>query len=115
LEKNELAEKSDFKFNNKVQLDLVVKDYEKANELFPDFAFAWFNRGNALYLLQDYRTAIANYTKSIEKESDFAEAYFNRGLCYVKIGENSKGIEDLSKAGELGIYVAYNVIKRFRE
>lgn len=115
LEIKELTEKSDFNFNNKVQLDLVVKDYEMANELSPDFAFAWFNRGNTLYLLQDYRTAIANYTKSIEKESDFAEAYFNRGLCYVKIGENSKGIEDLSKAGELGIYVAYNVIKRFRE
>lgn len=101
--------------SNKIVMDVIMKDYEKAIELYPEFPFAWFNRGNILYLQQDYRTAIANYTKSIEKESDFAEAYFNRGLCYIKIGENEKGIEDLSKAGELGIYIAYNVIKRFRE
>jgi len=31
---------------------------------------------------------------------------------YVFLGETQKGIADLSKAGELGIVSAYNVIKR---
>ena len=29
------------------------------------------------------------------------------------LGNNRQGIQDLSKAGELGIFSAYNVIKRF--
>ena len=48
------------------------------------------------------------------KDIDFAEAYFNRGLTYIYIGENEKGLADLSKAGELGIYQAYNLITRFK-
>ena len=58
--------------------------------------------------------AIRYYTKAIEADNDFAEAYFNRGLTYVFIGENEKGLADLSKAGELGIYQAYNLITRFK-
>ncbi len=99
----------------KMMHDLIVKDYEKTNELYSTFPFSWFNRGNVLLLQKDYRNAIANYSRAIELEGDFAEAFFNRGLCYVMIGEREKGFSDLSKAGELGIYVAYNVIKRFRE
>ena len=31
------------------------------------------------------------------------------------LGENARGVADLSKAGELGLYSAYNLIKRFAE
>jgi tetratricopeptide (TPR) repeat protein len=65
--------------------------------------------------MKDYRNALASYTKTISLDKDFAEAYFNRGLTYIYLGENDKGLSDLSKAGELGIYVAYNVMKRFGE
>jgi hypothetical protein len=51
---------------------------------------------------------------AIAQDADFAEAYFNRGLTYVYIGENEKGLADLSKAGELGIYQAYNIITKFK-
>ncbi len=108
------AEKGDY-YARKIVCEAILKDYEEVNERYPDFPFSWFNRGNTLSMMKDYRNAIANYTNAIEREPDFAEAYFNRGLCYVMIGENGKGVADLSKAGELGIYVAYNVIKRFRE
>jgi hypothetical protein len=37
----------------------------------------------------------------------------NRGLTNVFLGNNRQGIQDLSKAGELGIFSAYSVIKRF--
>lgn len=40
------------------------------------------------------------------------EAYFNRGYVHLKLGNKRAGIEDLSKAGELGIVGAYNLIKR---
>jgi tetratricopeptide (TPR) repeat protein len=67
-----------------------------------------------LCIQQDFKAAISYYTQAIAKDSDFAEAYFNRGLTYIFIGQNDKGIADLSKAGELGIYQAYNLISRFQ-
>lgn len=99
----------------KIQTDMIIRDYEKACSLNETFSYSWYNKGNMLSLQKDYLNAIASYTTAIEKDSDLAEAYFNRGLCYLRINENQKGISDLSKAGELGLYVAYNVIKRFRE
>lgn len=102
-------------YTSKVSYDMIIEDYEKTSALYPEFPFSWFNRGNLMSVAKDYLNAIANYTKSIEEDNSFAEAYFNRGLCYLKVGENEKGIKDLGKAGELGIYVAYNVIKRYRE
>ena len=66
-----------------------------------------------LSLLKDYRGALVDYDKAIELNKDFAEAYFNRGLTHIFLGNNKQGITDLSKAGELGIVSAYNIIKRF--
>ena len=68
-----------------------------------------------LAMLKDYRAAIADYDKAIELNKEFAEAYFNRGLTHIFLGNNKNGIADLSKAGELGIVSAYNILKRFTE
>lgn len=96
-------------------VELIMRDYEKVNDLNPDFTFSYFNKANILCTQKDFRTAILNYTKSIETDPDFAEAYFNRGLTYLFIGEDTKGLADLSKSGELGIYKAYNLIQRFKK
>ena len=64
--------------------------------------------------LQDYNAAIALYTQAIGINKKFAEAYYNRGLTYIYLGETQKGVADLSKAGELGLYEAYNLIKKLR-
>lgn len=96
-------------------VELIMRDYEKVNDLNPDFTFSYFNKANILCTQKDFRTAILNYSKSIEMDPDFAEAYFNRGLTYLFIGEDAKGLADLSKSGELGIYKAYNLILRFKK
>lgn len=93
--------------------DIVKKDLDKVIQLAPDFVYAYYNRGNVLSMLKDYRGALADYDKAIELNKDFAEAYFNRGLTHIFLGNNKQGIRDLSKAGELGIVSAYNIIKRF--
>jgi tetratricopeptide (TPR) repeat protein len=95
--------------------EMIMRDYEKVNELNPDFEFAYYNKANILCTQKDFKTAIDNYSKAIQIDGDFAEAYFNRGLTYLFIGENDKGLADLSKAGELGIYKAYNLIQRFKK
>jgi tetratricopeptide (TPR) repeat protein len=94
---------------------MILRDYDKAIELAPDFSFAWFNRGNILCSSKDYKAAVVNFTNAINTDRDFAEAYFNRALTYIYIGDTDKGIADLSKAGELGIYQAYNLLKKLKK
>jgi tetratricopeptide (TPR) repeat protein len=102
---------------NQAQFDMeiILRDYDKVIELNPDFSFAYFNKANILCTQKDFQSAISYYTKAIEMDADFAESYFNRGLTYIFIGEDAKGLADLSKAGELGIYKAYNLIQRFKK
>ena len=42
-----------------------------------------------------------------------AEAYLNRGIIQLFMKDTRKGCLDLSKAGELGITEAYEVLKRY--
>jgi len=95
--------------------EMIIHDYDKVIELNPDFEFAYFNKANILCTQKDFKTAIINYSKAIQIDGDFAEAYFNRGLTNLFIGEDTKGLADLSKAGELGVYKAYNLIQRFKK
>ena len=99
---------------DKADFELMMRDYDYVMNHQPDFSFAYYNKANMLCIQQDFKAAITHYTQAIATDSDFAEAYFNRGLTYIYIGENEKGIADLSKAGELGIYQAYNLISRFQ-
>lgn len=97
-----------------MDFDIMLRDYDQVIRMQPDFAFAYYNKANILCSQQEWKDAIDYYTRAIQCDSDFAEAYFNRGLTYIYIGENEKGLADLSKAGELGIYQAYNLISRFK-
>jgi tetratricopeptide (TPR) repeat protein len=97
-----------------VDYELMHRDYDQVLRLQPDFSFALYNKANILCAQREYKDAINYYTKAIAIDRDFAEAYFNRGLTYIYTGENEKGLADLSKAGELGIYQAYNLITRFK-
>lgn len=94
--------------------EILLRDYDQVIRIQPDFTFALYNKANILCVLKQWQEAIGYYTKAIQQDKDFAEAYFNRGLTYVYIGETDKGLADLSKAGELGIYRAYNLISRFK-
>ncbi len=93
-------------------LDKVEADLDSALAISPATAVVWFNKGNILYLKGDISAAIEAYSKAIECKPDFGEAYFNRGFMYLRQGSRNPGIADLSKAGELGILPAYNLIKR---
>lgn len=93
-------------------LEDALEGYTKAANLSTRMAPAWYNKGNILVELEEYQSAIDAYTRAIEVKSDLGEAYFNRGYVYLKLGDRRAGIADLSKAGELGIVGAYNLIKR---
>lgn len=90
----------------------IKADLDKVTELSPRMAVAFFNKGNILFEMEDYDGASQAYTEAINLKSDFGEAYYNRGYIALKAGMRANGIADLSKAGELGIIPAYNLIKR---
>ena len=92
--------------------NMIIRDYDSVLEINPDFVYAYFNRGNMRCVQKDFRAAILDYNEALKRNPDFAEAYFNRGLSRLYVGDTQRGIEDLSKAGELGIVDAYNIIKR---
>lgn len=96
-------------------LDDIVADYDRVIELSPASPIAWYNKGNILFLLEDVDGARQAYGKAIELKPDFGEAYFNRGYIALREGRRAEGIADLSKAGELGIIPAYNLIKRISQ
>lgn len=93
---------------------LVILDYDQVLRLQPSFVFALYDKANTLCIQRAWAEALDCYTRAIALDNDFAEAYFNRGLTYIYNGERDKGLTDLSKAGELGIYQAYNMISRFK-
>lgn len=110
----ELRDLTESELTYKLDFEMIMRDFDKVAELQPDFSFTYYNKANILSAQKDFKSAIQLYTRAIEKDKDFAEAYFNRGLTYLFIGEDSKGLADLSKAGELGIYGAYNLLQRFK-
>jgi tetratricopeptide (TPR) repeat protein len=91
----------------------VIEDLDKAIELNPTFAFAYYNRANVKCMTKDFTGAINDYTQSIEVKPEIPQAYFNRGLTLIYLRDNEKGCLDISKAGELGIEEAYPVIKKY--
>ena len=97
-----------------IEYDEILKEYETIIRINPDFIYAYYNRAEIFSLEKDYRAAIADYSKAIELEPQFAEAYFNRGISRLAIGETASGLDDLRKAGELGIVQSYSIIKRMQ-
>ncbi|HEY3371619.1 MAG TPA: tetratricopeptide repeat protein, partial [Prolixibacteraceae bacterium] len=91
----------------------VLADYSTCLKLNPNFAFAYFNEAYVMCKMHNYEGALSYLNKALTIEPDFAEAYFNRGLTKIYLDDVEGGAMDLSKAGELGIQDAYNIIKRY--
>lgn len=98
--------------NARIEYELIIQDLSKAIELSPRFGYAYYNRANIYFAQDNINAAIADYTQAIRYQPDMADAYFNRGLAHLKNGDDEKGREDLSKAGEMGVMAAYNILKR---
>ncbi|HNW89086.1 MAG TPA: tetratricopeptide repeat protein [Bacteroidales bacterium] len=91
----------------------AIEDYSAAITKNARFSYAYFNRAYVKGILNEFSSAILDYSVCIFYNNSFAEAYFNRGLLYLYLGNEEKGCEDISKAGELGIKESYNVLYKY--
>ena len=100
--------------NVKMKSANVLSDLTEALKL-EEVSYLYYNRANVYVERHDYQHAIEDYTRAIERDPHLAEAWYNRGLTHIANKQQQEGISDLSKAGELGLYSAYSIIKRSRK
>lgn len=93
--------------------DEAIADLNKVIKLYPEFAYSYYNRANLSALSGRLPEAYDDYTKAISLYPEFAEAYYNRGVIQIFMKDTRKGCLDLSKAGELGIKQAYEILKQY--
>lgn len=92
---------------------LAVNDFMMAFSIDHNFVYAVYNAGYAYLLQKNFARATECFNTALAIYPEFAEAYYNRGLIYLFQGDKDRGRQDLSKAGELGLHQAYNVIRRY--
>ncbi len=78
-------------------------------------AYLYYNRANVYVKRGELQLAIDDYDKALALDDKLAPAYYNRGLAKGLSGKVDEAIIDLSKAGELGLYNAYSVIKKYQK
>ncbi len=91
----------------------ILKDYDKTIKLNPNFPFAYYNKAYVKCRLGEYEEGMQLFKQALEIQPDMAEAYFNLGLTKIYLDDIDGAAADLSRAGELGINSAYNIIKRY--
>ena len=95
----------------KAHYALALSDINKAIRLAPHNAYLYYNQG-CLYAQQHANAlALEAFTKAIAIDVRLPEAYYNRGLIYKQQGQKDKANADFSKAGQLGLYKAYAMLK----
>jgi len=98
--------------NTELATASVLADLNHAIDLRPNNPYLLYNRGCINARRNNHRQAIDDFTAALQQEPNLAEAYYNRGICHLNEGEQEQAQADLSKAGELGLYDAYSVLKR---
>ncbi len=83
------------------KLQEAVASFDKAIQLRPDFADAYYNRGITLKELGRLNEALQNYDKAIQLKPDFAKAYNNRGAALQDLGRLDESIQNYDKAIQL--------------
>jgi tetratricopeptide (TPR) repeat protein len=92
---------------------LILSDLQKTLQLVPDFAYAYYNEGNIYEKLGQHAKAIEAFTNALRFEPHLPQAYYNRGIVSLLHGDKKAGRSDLSKAGELGLYGAYSLLRQY--
>ncbi len=76
--------------------------YTTSIALWPEFPWAYFNRGLVYLRQNDYSSALADFDRVVRLRPDFSEVYVNRALAWQGLKKYQAGIDDLTRALELG-------------
>lgn len=104
------------KASEKVQYDYtaVEADLRAAIALASDLPHVHYDLGYVLSKQGRLTEAVEAYTKALELFPYFGDAYYNRGIVQVMLGEEVKAGLDMSRAGELGVREAYDILSKLK-
>ena len=96
-------------------LQMAIAGLKTAERLAPTNAYVAYNMGCALASKHSTQAAIDAFTQALQLDERLPEAYYNRALLYVQLNQKEKAYADLSRAGQLGLYKAYALIKQIKQ
>lgn len=76
----------------------ALLNLNKAIEIEPSYAAAYYIRGNIKEAFEDHHGAMKDYNTAIEKNSKFADAFFVRGNVKMKLQDYYGAVDDYSAA-----------------
>ena len=76
----------------------AAADYTKAIEIDPNYAVAYYRRGNAFSTMGDLDRAISDYDEAVRLNSIYSFAYGERGAVYVRKGDFDRAIRDYDES-----------------
>jgi len=79
------------------QLDKAVIAFQSIISIKPDYADAYYNKGNALKAQGQLDEAIASYNEALSLQPDYADAYYNRGNALKDQGKLDESIASYRK------------------
>jgi len=82
----------------KGQPDEAMAHFEKAIKLQPDYAGAYYNRGNVLYAKGRIDEAIADFQKALQFQPSHADAHTGLGNALLRKGHLKKAMEHYKEA-----------------
>ncbi len=80
----------------------AIEYLSNAIKLQPDYASAYYNRGNAYYGLGQYQRAIKDYSEAIRLKPNDVDSHYNRANAYFNQGNNTLGCRDAKKMCSFG-------------
>lgn len=79
----------------------ALREFDRAVQLSPTSALAWYNRGLVRRQMGKCTTAINDFGRALELQADFFNALYQRGNCLQSLGQYTKAVADYSRAIEL--------------
>ncbi|MBO0764812.1 MAG: tetratricopeptide repeat protein [Hyphomicrobiaceae bacterium] len=76
----------------------AIEDFNRAIQLFPEYAAIYNNRGNVLLGIGAVREAMKDFDRALLLAPGYVAAYSNRGGAQLKLGEVNLAIADYNKA-----------------
>jgi tetratricopeptide (TPR) repeat protein len=76
----------------------AIEDFNRAIQLYPEYAAIYNNRGNVLLAIGAVREAMKDFDRALVLAPGYAAAYSNRAGAQLRLGELNRAIADYSKA-----------------
>ena len=83
------------------QTKLALDDFNRAVQLFPEYAAVYNNRGSLLLALNLPREAVRDFNRAVTLAPGYAAAYNNRAGALFRLGQHADAVRDFTKAIQL--------------